>query len=190
MIIIGITGRVGVGKSTAATIIESHFNATVCDLDLIGHKCLAKTSIKNQCSEAFGTHIFNVDGSINRHVLGDIVFSDSSKLTQLNEIVHPCIKQDVEQQIRAFSVNTIVVIVGALIKEIGLMELCNKIITISANSKKIKEKIGEKYDIISPYQQNQDVYDSYADFVIMNNFDDQFKLELNKKVQEYLDHLS
>ena len=55
--IIGITGRVGVGKSTAVSYIVDNYDCVIIDLDLIGHDLLEEDKIKNRCIIQFGNQI-------------------------------------------------------------------------------------------------------------------------------------
>lgn len=88
MKIIGVTGGIGSGKSTVATILKN-LGAFVIDADKI-----AKTvTIKGQPAldelvEFFGKGILKEDGELDRAKLSVIVFSDKNKLKKLNEITH------------------------------------------------------------------------------------------------------
>jgi dephospho-CoA kinase len=172
--IIGITGRVGSGKSMLAKIIKSNFkNLIVFDLDEIGHKVLFDEKIKAKLVEEFGKVILDEYQNINRNILGKIVFSNKEKLQALNSISHPEIKAEVLTGM-AKSKEKFVIIAGALIKEIGLLDKCNKLVVVDADDNKIKKLIGEKFKTVSPHQQSRKDFLVGADVIIKNNFDEKF----------------
>lgn len=86
--VIIITGSIGTGKSSASNIIKS-MGFDVLDADKIVHEGYeSKKEINNKVVDYFGSEILNENGSINRQMLGKIVFDDEEKLKKLNEIVH------------------------------------------------------------------------------------------------------
>lgn len=96
---IGLTGGIGSGKSTAAAIL-AELGADVIDADRIGHEVyLPGTTGWDQVVSAFGREITAPDGTIDRKRLGAIVFTDRTRLAELNAIVHPLIAQAVAQRL-------------------------------------------------------------------------------------------
>lgn len=86
--VIVITGSIGTGKSTAINIIKN-LGFKVLDSDKIVHEGYEISSpLYKQVTQIFGEQILNIDNSINRQKLGNIVFNDNEKLEKLNEIVH------------------------------------------------------------------------------------------------------
>ena len=97
--ILGLTGGIASGKSTADIFFrEKHI--PVIDCDQIAHDIL---NVGNKGYELvkkqFGAQIINEDQSINRAVLGQIVFSDEKQLDILNKITHPLIFQEIQAKI-------------------------------------------------------------------------------------------
>ena len=88
---IAVTGGICSGKSTVSKVIEEQgYNVLSCDE--IYSDLLKDTRFINLLSKEFGD-IKNIDGSLNRSRLSDIVFSDGEKLNKLNAITHPKIMQ-------------------------------------------------------------------------------------------------
>lgn len=99
MKIIGLTGGIGSGKSTAALFLTD-LGAEVIDLDKVGHDVLERRNKAYQrLLEEFGEGILDAKGEIDRTKLGRIVFSDPKALQRLNNIVHPEIDKIVEKNI-------------------------------------------------------------------------------------------
>ena len=92
--IIGLTGKSCAGKDTVASMLPSD-RFSVIDVDGLGHQALESNHEKLRA--AFGDGIFRKDGTVDRKILGPIVFSDPEKLETLNSITHPWM---VEEAIR------------------------------------------------------------------------------------------
>ena len=89
MNIIGLTGGIGSGKSTAAQIL-AEFGAKVIDADKVAHEVFNPgTEGLQKVVEIFGEGVLNSKGEIDRKKLGEIVFNDPSALATLNGIIHP-----------------------------------------------------------------------------------------------------
>ena len=89
LIKIGLTGGIASGKSTVASRWRTS-GAVVIDTDELAHQTLARgTPTYAAIVKTFGKDILNADQTINRRVLGEIVFADEQKRLALNQIVHP-----------------------------------------------------------------------------------------------------
>ena len=89
MVVIGITGNIGSGKSSVCQIL-ANLGATIIDADKLGHETYRPHSQAwQEIVAAFGKEIIKPDEEIDRQKLGQIVFSNPNALTQLNQIVHP-----------------------------------------------------------------------------------------------------
>jgi len=102
MIIAGLTGTIGTGKSTVAAMFGK-LGAFIIDADKIAHDVVEPDKPAWQSIvQTFGQAILNKDRTLNRKKLADIVFNDKDKLQILNSIVHPAVLTEiaklVEQQ--------------------------------------------------------------------------------------------
>ena len=89
MVVIGVTGNIGSGKSTVCQIL-ARLGATVIDADRLAHEAYQPHSQTwRELIDTFGRDIVKPDEEIDRQKLGQIVFSDPDALAQLNQIVHP-----------------------------------------------------------------------------------------------------
>jgi dephospho-CoA kinase len=109
MLIIGMTGGIGSGKSEALKIFES-LNIKVIDLDKISKKI---TETNHQAIEeiksAFG-NVFDKDNQLDRKKLRELVFSDKNQKLNLEKILHPKILEEVKKKLNTFSNEHYVVI--------------------------------------------------------------------------------
>jgi dephospho-CoA kinase len=89
MLLIGLTGNIGSGKSTVAQLLSER-GATIIDADVLARRAVEQgTSAYSAIVQRWGTSILAHDGQIDRAALRRIVFSEPAELEQLNTIVHP-----------------------------------------------------------------------------------------------------
>ena len=137
MKIIGITGIIGSGKSTAARVCGEMGAATI-DLDAVAHQLYNDDDgLKEVLLNAFGIDILNTEGQIDRRVLGQIVFNDRQKLDTLNLLVHPRIMNEVHTRTHIYQImqKDAVIIHGALLLDILDKEFFDEIWVTVASEK-------------------------------------------------------
>ena len=99
MIVVGLTGGIGAGKSTVSKLLAER-GAAIVDADQIARDLQSPGSpVLNQMAERFGAQIVNEDGSLDRAGVAAIVFSDKAALDDLNGIVHPAMQAEIQRQI-------------------------------------------------------------------------------------------
>lgn len=95
---IGLTGGIATGKSTVKKLIEGR-GFPVIDADLISHELTRIDGLGYQKIRShFGDQVFNSDQSLNRSLLAEIIFNDTQKRTELENILHPLIQIEVQKQ--------------------------------------------------------------------------------------------
>jgi dephospho-CoA kinase len=131
MIVIGLTGGIGTGKSEVARILQG-LGATLISADQVGHEAYRPHSeVWQEVVKAFGEEILQPDGEIDRKKLGSIVFSDPQQLVRLNQIMHPRMARMVAQQIEGLRQEgvPVVVVEAALLFEAGWDSLVDEVWT-------------------------------------------------------------
>jgi dephospho-CoA kinase len=99
MIIIGVTGNIGSGKSTVCRILN-RLGAVVIDADKLGHQAYRPySSTWQEIIDTFGRTIIGPDNEIDRQKLGQLVFCCPASLVRLNRIVHPQIHKTAQEKI-------------------------------------------------------------------------------------------
>ncbi len=176
--IIGITGSIGSGKTTAAKIFSRyHFNRI--DADEIGHELLkSNKKIKNIIIKEFGKEILGKNKNIDRKKLGGIVFGGNKKLKKINSITHPAIINKIKNQIKKIQKEcgdeAKIIIDAPLLIETNLKDYVNKIIVIKSDKKNAIKRLNKKFPkerierILKAQIPLEDKL-KYADFVIENN---------------------
>ncbi|HEY78758.1 MAG TPA: dephospho-CoA kinase [Dehalococcoidia bacterium] len=102
MKVIGLTGGIGSGKSTVAHFL-AELGAVIIDADKVGHEAFKPgTELWQEVTAAFGEQILTTSGEIDRQKLGEMVFADPRRLSQLNEIMHPRMSEMVKAQLEDY----------------------------------------------------------------------------------------
>ncbi len=131
MLKIGLTGGIATGKSHVLSILQQ-LGCHVIDADQVAREVVQPCRpAYHELVREFGEHILAADGTIDRPQLAELVFTDDEKRRRLNAIVHPRIVQAIQRQLRRFEATDpqgIVVVDGALILEVGLEHLFDKLI--------------------------------------------------------------
>lgn len=134
MMIVGLTGNLGTGKSTVARMF-AEYGAAVIDADAIVHdQFKQKGKMHSAVVKVFGKGIIGEQG-IDRRLLGDIVFRNKKKLDQLTSIVHPIVLKEVRQKIKRYKENKMirmVVIDAPLLIEAGWHKWVDYLIVVKA----------------------------------------------------------
>lgn len=131
-LVIGLTGNIGVGKSTVAAML-AELGAFVIDADQVAHEVMAPgRPAYAQIVAHFGPQIAPNGGPIDRLRLGQIVFSDPQALAQLEAIVHPAVFVRI-QELLAEAKAPVVVIEAIKLLEAGLsLRLCQQVWVVTA----------------------------------------------------------
>lgn len=173
MIILGLTGSIGMGKTTVASQL-TQCGIPVCSADTIVHKLLAKGGAAvAPVAEIFPETL--EDGAINRTRLGEIVFTDKAQMTRLEHIIHPLVVSEennfLEQQ-RKLSARMVVLDIPLLF-ETEAEKRCNAVIVVTApawiQKRRVLQRKGmtkEKFARILAQQMPDEQKRRRADFII------------------------
>ncbi len=130
MLRVGITGGIGSGKSTIATIFEI-LGIPVYYADDAAKKLMNEdVFLKEQLIDAFGKEIYQ-NGILNRSCLSGLVFNNPEKLAQLNDIVHPATIADAEYWMQQQH-SVYVIKEAAILFESGANKYLDKVIGVFA----------------------------------------------------------
>ena len=187
MLVVGLTGNIGCGKSSLSELLMSK-NIDVIDADIISREIMYDKELLEIIFYGFGTEIKNNDGTLNRKKLGNIVFNDDDMLMKLNSITHPAIKRKINDRIidNSNQGKNIVVIDAALLIEGKFLDLVDKLVVITCNEEVQLNRVVNRDNMTKEEalkrinsQMKQDEKIKYADYIIdnskdMNNLKDEF----------------
>nr|WP_271406153.1 dephospho-CoA kinase [Tenacibaculum soleae] len=132
MMVIGITGGIGSGKSTIVKTFSQFKNIAIYIADNEAKKLMnASEKIKTQLISKFGEEVYK-NNQLNRPYLANIVFNNKQKLTVLNSIVHPVVNDHFQDFISKNSKKDYILYENAILFENGSNTFCDKIITVTA----------------------------------------------------------
>ena len=97
-LIIGLTGGIGCGKSTALSYFSQH-NVPTLDADQLAKELVSSPEKPafQEIIRCFGSQICTPNGLLNRHALRQIIFNSPQKRRQLEAILHPKVQQQIQQ---------------------------------------------------------------------------------------------
>ena len=191
MVKVGLTGGIGSGKTTVSNFLLD-YGIPVYNSDSKG-KTLMNTNLelKNNIVSIFGERVYD-NGILNTNLLSSIVFNDSTKIEQLNNLVHPKVAQDFNQWIGKNNNKPILVKEAAILIESGaylnmdiiilvVSEKSTRINRVSKRDNSDLESIEKRINL--QLTDNEKI--KYADYIIENNSSlENLKLEVLKVVNK------
>lgn len=134
MFVIGVTGGIGSGKSTVASML-SDWGIPVIDADHVSRQVTDTGGVAlPELVEQFGGRIIASDGSLNREKMADLVFKDHKKRDLINRIIHAHVMREIGRQIDALTakkVKAVALDVPIPVKE-GFLDRAHYIIAVTA----------------------------------------------------------
>lgn len=175
MYVLGLTGGIASGKTTASQILNE-YGAKIIDADQVAYQLQAKGQIGlKKIIQTFGREYLNCDGELNRRKLGNLVFNDQKELAKLNQIMHPLIKERILQLIKADQFQKLVVIDMALLFEGGYEKLCTSTLVIDTTPQRQLQQLMQRNHLSKKealaridLQMSQTKRDQLADEIIKN----------------------
>lgn len=129
---VGLTGGIGSGKSAVSALFAAH-GAVVVDADQIAREVVEPgTEGLAGVVAAFGAGVLRPDGSLDRAVLGSLVFADPAALATLNAILHPLIAARTRERIEAAAGATVLIHDVPLLVENGLQDGYDAVVVVAA----------------------------------------------------------
>jgi len=189
MKIIGLTGGIATGKSTVTQLLTKQGHLVI-DADVIVLELQEKGSpLLKELSKAFGSTILNKDGSLNRDVLGKLIFPDKEKRNLLNSIIHPLVRLEFEKRIASIESDLLFLDIPLLF-EAKFDDLADLTLVIATSSTKQLERLMLRDDLTKQEAQARIAAQmpltekiKLANFVIDNDGD---LCELKEKIEKFL----
>jgi dephospho-CoA kinase len=130
MFTVGLTGGIGSGKSTVADLF-AELGVPVIDTDVIARELTVPGSAALEAiHSAFGDEVIRPDGSLDRAALRRLVFADADARHRLESILHPRIRQAVEQVRAGLSASYILLVIPLLVETDGYRDLLDRVLVV------------------------------------------------------------
>lgn len=193
IMIVGLTGQTGAGKTHVSSVFaEKGFS--VINADNISRIVVQKgKSCLVELCEFFGKEILNEDGTLNRSLLGQIVFTDKSKLELLNSIIYPYITAEILQTIRNLydDGKRLILLDAPTLFESRADDFCELIISVVSKENLRLERIIKRDNISKEdalnrmnSQHDEEFFKENSDFIIKNNYDLDNLYDVSKEVAD------
>ena len=179
MLRVGLTGGIATGKSTVGAMLVE-LGCHLIESDQITHQLFEPgQAVHAAVVKQFGNRVLALDGTIDRRILGDIVFKDPQARAKLNSLVHPAIIQRQQEwlnDMEAQDPHGIAIVDAALMIEVGTYKNYDKVIVVTCSPEIQRERLRarsalseEKIDSRIRSQMPNEEKIKYADFVIDNS---------------------
>lgn len=135
-LIVGLTGGIGSGKSTVASLFLEH-GAGIIDTDEIAHRLTQADGAAMAAIRAdFGDDFITDDGALNREKMRRLIFSDTAAKKRLEMILHPMILDQVRTQIHELQASPYIILVAPLLPESpALQEMIQRVLVVDCDEK-------------------------------------------------------
>ena len=148
MLIIGLTGGIGSGKSTVADYFGA-LGVPIIDADAVAREVVTPGSdALREITAHFGAEILNPDGTLNRGRLRGVVFRDTAQRGALEKIVHPRIYADLRRRIAALDAAYCVVVIPLLL-ETGQTGFVDRVLVVDSPEASQRSRVQAR-DGLSP----------------------------------------
>jgi len=189
---VAITGNIGSGKSTVSKIFDV-MGVPVFYADIEARLLYYREDLKQQLKVLFGEVIFNNTNEIDTKKLAEIIFSDSSKLLTINNIIHPLVFEKYSEWLEIHKEQVYTLHESAILFENKLESHYDLIINVTAppniRISRIMQRDGverEKVEVRMAHQWSEDKKSEKSDFVIINDGNQLLipqVLEIDKKIK-------
>ena len=181
--VIGLTGGIGSGKSTAARMFES-LNVPIYNADKEAKNLMNKdASLKSGIKQLFGEKAY-LNNKLNREFIAGIVFKNKDMLQTLNSLVHPEVRKHFLAWVASQS-SSYVIQENPLIFEKNDQYLFDKVILVTADKQQRIDRVMHRDNVTEVQvlermsnQLNDELKTKLADFVIYNDTIDNMKTQV------------
>lgn len=135
MLVVGLTGGIGSGKTQASNWFAEQ-GIDIVDADILAREVVAKRSCTLQkIVDKFGDWVIDENGELNRQKLREYVFSRPDALIALEQITHPAIRELAKERLQQSTSEYTILVAPLLLEgfEAGLANLCNRILVIDSS---------------------------------------------------------
>ncbi|WP_305841407.1 dephospho-CoA kinase [Photobacterium leiognathi] len=177
-LVIGLTGGIGSGKTTVANLFADTYGIDIIDADIVAREVVEPNTFGlNAIVEKCGKEILLEDGTLNRAKLRDAIFSQPELKTWLNNLLHPLIREKMQQDINQ-SQSPYCLLVVPLMVENNLQTMTHRLLVVDVDEQVQIERTQQRDNVsieqiknILASQASREQRLDAADDVITNNGD-------------------
>ncbi len=145
--VIGLTGGMGMGKTTVSHYLATTHHVPLMDADILARDAMAaETPLFSELLERYGAAILHPNGTIDRARLGELVFASKAELLWLEQRIHPYVRDRLHRwlEARAIPQTPIVAIVVPLLFEARMTDLVTEIWTVCCTPEQQVQRIQQR----------------------------------------------
>ena len=116
MLVVGLTGGIGCGKSLVSDLFNQFFSIPIIDADIIAQELTQSDHVIDAISSQIGKQYIE-NGKLLREKLREAIFSDSSLKTKLENILHPLVYDEIERQLKKVNSDYCIVVIPLLLEK-------------------------------------------------------------------------
>ncbi|KJF99408.1 dephospho-CoA kinase [Photobacterium leiognathi] len=193
-LVIGLTGGIGSGKTTVANLFADTYGIDIIDADIVAREVVEPNTFGlNAIVEKCGKEILLEDGTLNRAKLRDAIFSQPELKTWLNNLLHPLIREKMQQDINQ-SQSPYCLLVVPLMVENNLQTMTHRLLVVDVDEQVQIQRTQQRDNVsieqiknILASQASREQRLDAADDVITNNGDN--KALISQVEQLHLQYL-
>ncbi|MCU0569059.1 MAG: dephospho-CoA kinase [Oculatellaceae cyanobacterium Prado106] len=145
--IIGVTGGLGMGKTTVSEYLQQVHQLPVLDADLYAREAVETGSqVLTDIVDRYGSSILLPDGELDRRRLGDIIFNSPAERLWLEQRIHPFVRDRIQRELRSLDPQThpTIVLVVPLLFEARMTDLVTEIWVVSSSAEQQQTRLQER----------------------------------------------
>ena len=140
MLVVGLTGGIGCGKSTVAAIFEQDFRVPVIDADVIARQLTETEEVLERLHETFGGTYFDSRRTLLRDRLRQAVFADAGLRRSLEDLLHPLVYREIRRRLTRLDAAYCILVVPLLLETEGI-DLAGRILVIDCAVEQQVERV-------------------------------------------------
>ena len=195
MLLIGLTGGIGAGKTEVSDYLHSRYGIKIIDADVISRELLQKgSSAYHETQQNFPANVFDAEGNIDRKALRTLIFNDEAARQKLEGIIHPRVRSEIKRQIDCND-SAYCILSAPLLIEAGMNDLISRLLVVDCNKDLRIQRVVARDDckveniekIMARQLDDKQRLDCADDIVINNNNRANLTDQLDQLHKKYLD---
>ena len=140
MLVVGLTGGIGCGKTTVSNVFQKHFSIPVIDADAIARELTKTCEASGLLYKSLGPEYFDKHQTLLRDKLRQAVFSDSNIRNTVEGILHPLVYREIKQKLNVLDAVYCIIVIPLLL-ETERTDLTDRILVVDCTIKQQIERV-------------------------------------------------
>lgn len=134
MLVIGLTGGIGCGKSIVSSLFSQKYNIPVLDADIIARDISNKPHVKRIIRDTFGNKYFDQNNTLLRDKIRLAIFEEPELRKELEDILHPLVYDEIQSKLELINNNYCLVVIPLLLEK-NRKSFLNRVLVIDCSEK-------------------------------------------------------